>query len=423
MNNYDAVAVPIKVNGALKDDRTGPVLYAVQSTEIHSLRPSVLALVWGREGTVVVYQLVNQCQGENKKGVSDAYKESYDVGNDCNGVFRFGCGNEAEVGTSKCTLNMEQVKEIGEMVGVSWVLAEEEKKEGDQIEDIWGGKGYGYSQISAVGNSGGIILIWDMRVFLCKEAIGDERFIAGNLSVVALDRKLSDHCPIVLKDVDLDFRPKPFHVFNVWIDEPDFYQVVEEAWKKEKRSYEMELEAENKTLCDNERLVWLEARKREGGLNVGSLHVKNLALLGKWWWRFRKEGESMWARVIKSIHVEGVGLGDVRAMGSSWTVSLSEDVIHVVWQAVIWSTSYFIWKERNARVFGNKISSTNKIVQDIQLRSYEWIVRRSNKYKDIAIAKIGYGQSTKSGFIAIKSRIDVRVQYVQGDGLNWQLLL
>ncbi|GJY70994.1 RNA-directed DNA polymerase, eukaryota, reverse transcriptase zinc-binding domain protein [Tanacetum coccineum] len=54
-----------------------------------------------------------------------------------------------------------------------------------------------------------------------------------------------------------------------------------------------------------------------------------------------------------------------------------------VWQAVIWSTGYFIWKERNACVFGNKISSTNKIVQDIQLRSYEWIVRRSNKYKDI----------------------------------------
>ena len=52
-----------------------------------------------------------------------------------------------------------------------------------------------------------------------------------------------------------------------------------------------------------------------------------------------------------------------------------------VWQAVIWSSGYFIWKERNARVFVNKISSTNIIVQDIQLKSYEWITRRSNKYK------------------------------------------
>ena len=54
-----------------------------------------------------------------------------------------------------------------------------------------------------------------------------------------------------------------------------------------------------------------------------------------------------------------------------------------VWQAVIWSTGYFIWKERNVRVFSNKISSTNKIVQDIKLKSFEWIVRRSNKYKEI----------------------------------------
>ncbi|GKC85030.1 reverse transcriptase domain, reverse transcriptase zinc-binding domain protein [Tanacetum coccineum] len=54
-----------------------------------------------------------------------------------------------------------------------------------------------------------------------------------------------------------------------------------------------------------------------------------------------------------------------------------------VWQAVLWTTRYFIWKERNVRVFGNKSSSTNKIFQDIQLKSYEWIVRRSNKYKVI----------------------------------------
>ncbi|GJW75582.1 RNA-directed DNA polymerase, eukaryota [Tanacetum coccineum] len=37
----------------------------------------------------------------------------------------------------------------------------------------------------------------------------------GNLSVVALNRKLSNHCPIVLKDVDLDFGPRPFQVFDV----------------------------------------------------------------------------------------------------------------------------------------------------------------------------------------------------------------
>ena len=57
--------------------------------------------------------------------------------------------------------------------------------------------------------------------------------------------------------------------------------------------------------------------------------------------------------------------------------------ISTLWQAVIWSTGYFIWKERNARVFGNKVTSINRIVQDIQLKSYEWISRRSKKYEVI----------------------------------------
>ncbi|GKA10771.1 reverse transcriptase domain, reverse transcriptase zinc-binding domain protein [Tanacetum coccineum] len=62
---------------------------------------------------------------------------------------------------------------------------------------------------------------------------GGRKFTRGNLSVIALDRKLSDHFPIMLKDVELDFGLKQFHVFNVWFEETDFYHVVEEAWKKE----------------------------------------------------------------------------------------------------------------------------------------------------------------------------------------------
>ncbi|GJS03504.1 reverse transcriptase domain, reverse transcriptase zinc-binding domain protein [Tanacetum coccineum] len=54
-----------------------------------------------------------------------------------------------------------------------------------------------------------------------------------------------------------------------------------------------------------------------------------------------------------------------------------------MWQAVIWTSEYFIWKERNARVFKGKASSLNKILQDIQLKSYEWIARRSGKKSGI----------------------------------------
>nr|GEW39669.1 RNA-directed DNA polymerase, eukaryota, reverse transcriptase zinc-binding domain protein [Tanacetum cinerariifolium] len=33
------------------------------------------------------------------------------------------------------------------------------------------------------------------------------------------------------------------------------------------------------------------------GLNIGSLRAKNLALLSKWWWRFRKEGGVMRCKI------------------------------------------------------------------------------------------------------------------------------
>ncbi|GKE14884.1 transposon TX1 [Tanacetum coccineum] len=299
--------------------------------------------------------------GENKKRVSDEYKVYHEVSSKNKGIFHFGSGKEDDANRVRCNVNMEQVKKIGEMIGVSWVRAEEEAKdknynqEGNEvegsaekqpqgmweknwirsiikdksldvirlqetkcrvvddfwIEDIWGGKGYGYSQLPANRNSGGIMVIWDTRVFVCKEAVGDERFITvkgswkgkdedvfliciygphvntkemmefnefinntrlieipmggrkftrvsddgmkfskldcfllnekfnemwGNLSVVALDRKLLDHCSIVIKDVELDFGPKPFRVFNIWLEESDFSKVVEVAWKREVKS-------------------------------------------------------------------------------------------------------------------------------------------------------------------------------------------
>ncbi|GJU95017.1 FAR1-related sequence 5-like protein [Tanacetum coccineum] len=54
--------------------------------------------------------------------------------------------------------------------------------------------------------------------------------------------------------------------------------------------------------------------KGAGGLNIRSLKVKNLALLGMWWWRFRRDGGSLWISVIKSIHGYSGGLCD----GGSW---------------------------------------------------------------------------------------------------------
>lgn len=55
------------------------------------------------------------------------------------------------------------------------------------------------------------------------------------------------------------------------------------------------------------KIIWAKSSRlhgalSEGGLNIGSLKSKNLALLCKWLWRFRVENNSLWAKIIKAIH-------------------------------------------------------------------------------------------------------------------------
>ncbi|XP_071704293.1 uncharacterized protein [Rutidosis leptorrhynchoides] len=51
-----------------------------------------------------------------------------------------------------------------------------------------------------------------------------------DLSAVVLDRKSSDHCPILLKDEEKNFGPKPFKIFDAWFNEESSAQVVKDAW-------------------------------------------------------------------------------------------------------------------------------------------------------------------------------------------------
>ncbi|XP_071704901.1 uncharacterized protein [Rutidosis leptorrhynchoides] len=65
---------------------------------------------------------------------------------------------------------------------------------------------------------------------LMKIPLGGRNFTRKDLTVVALDRDLSEHCPIMLKDEERNFGPKPFKIFDVWLDEEDVGDVIREAW-------------------------------------------------------------------------------------------------------------------------------------------------------------------------------------------------
>ncbi|KAM0029767.1 putative RNA-directed DNA polymerase [Helianthus debilis subsp. tardiflorus] len=58
---------------------------------------------------------------------------------------------------------------------------------------------------------------------------------------------------------------------------------------------------------EKEKMKWVAWRnmmtpKDLGGMGFGSLRVANLAMLSKWWWRFKVEKDSLWRKVVWEIH-------------------------------------------------------------------------------------------------------------------------
>ncbi|XP_071700013.1 uncharacterized protein [Rutidosis leptorrhynchoides] len=65
-----------------------------------------------------------------------------------------------------------------------------------------------------------------------------DRFFVSNkflnlwedLSVIPLERIESDHCTLVLRDKLIDFGPKPFKVFNEWLNKEGVVAIIQSAW-------------------------------------------------------------------------------------------------------------------------------------------------------------------------------------------------
>ena len=45
-----------------------------------------------------------------------------------------------------------------------------------------------------------------------------------------LERNYSDHCPILMKSKSIDWGPKPFKVFDGWLNNKDYHKVVRDCW-------------------------------------------------------------------------------------------------------------------------------------------------------------------------------------------------
>ncbi|GKB68091.1 RNA-directed DNA polymerase, eukaryota [Tanacetum coccineum] len=239
--------------------------------------------------------------GENKKGVSDAYKEYYEAKRESNEVFHFAEAKEKEKECGSRGIKVDvmclqfnrrnRMEGIGESGKKGWirsiikderpdVIGIQETKCGvvDDIwpEDIWGRQGYGFAQLPIIGllvyGTDGMVSIKEMTEF--NEFMNDMRL----LEILMGGRKFT----------------RRFRVFNVWMDEPDFMGVVDEAWKKE----ECVRSIRGRVTRDLDELVGL--------LQTVVVHSN---CKDNWRWLLGKDGEFTvkdLARLVeeKTIHVE-----------------------------------------------------------------------------------------------------------------------
>nr|GEV05557.1 RNA-directed DNA polymerase, eukaryota [Tanacetum cinerariifolium] len=54
--------------------------------------------------------------------------------------------------------------------------------------------------------------------------------IFPSLSAICLDRHLSDHRPILMRELVVDYGPTPFRIFNSWFSKEGFDKMVESSW-------------------------------------------------------------------------------------------------------------------------------------------------------------------------------------------------
>ncbi|GJX22164.1 RNA-directed DNA polymerase, eukaryota [Tanacetum coccineum] len=151
------------------------------------------------------------------------------------------------------------------------------------INALWGNYSFDYAFSPSVGYSGGVLCVWDSNMFVKDSVTIYDSFVAirganafnyfismarlvdlplegysytwshksaskmskldrfliseGLLSVfpplsaICLDRHLSDHRPILMRELDVDYGPTPFRIFHSWFSKSGFDKLVEEMWK------------------------------------------------------------------------------------------------------------------------------------------------------------------------------------------------
>nr|GEV06602.1 RNA-directed DNA polymerase, eukaryota [Tanacetum cinerariifolium] len=91
----------------------------------------------------------------------------------------------------------------------------------NQLIDLWEGYSYTWALKSASKMS-------KLDRFLISEGLLS---VYPLLFALYLDRRLSDHMPIIMRDYVVEFGPTPFRVFQSWFTKDGFDKLFEDTWK------------------------------------------------------------------------------------------------------------------------------------------------------------------------------------------------
>ncbi|XP_071727164.1 uncharacterized protein [Rutidosis leptorrhynchoides] len=92
-----------------------------------------------------------------------------------------------------------------------------------------------------------------------------------------------------------------------------------------------------------------------------------------------KTASDIWDKIFKWWNLNSTVFADIYELTKGSNSQINTATGASIWQAIVWVTSYYIWKNRNDHVFNKTRLCNAKIVSDIQLKFFEWISSRLKK--------------------------------------------
>ncbi|XP_071721261.1 uncharacterized protein [Rutidosis leptorrhynchoides] len=91
--------------------------------------------------------------------------------------------------------------------------------------------------------------------------------------------------------------------------------------------------------------------------------------------------KDLWRRVLRWWNMGGFSFSNMEQLFKGSKPNDQTNSISSLWQAVTWVTGYSIWRNRNLALFQKKKGSGPTMLNEVQIKSFEWISRRSKKLK------------------------------------------